>query len=201
MGRRNARRDNRRFLHGVVSPVVVGDRRKPWTCSSSTGSISRRVKPVREGPMARSSTCLGAVPVMMNPPMPTLSPLSTCIRVERLTGCAAGGGVGVGVGVRVGVGVGGGGVGVGVDGVDVGVGVGGVGVGVGGVGVGVGGGVIVGVGVSIGAGESVGVGDGVPVGVAVGVADGVGVGEGGVASETRNWMALAGAVGAAAPNL
>jgi hypothetical protein len=45
---------------------------------------------------------------MMNPPMPTLSPVWTSIRVERLRGCAPGVGVAVGVtvGVTVGVAVG-----------------------------------------------------------------------------------------------
>src|ERR1043166_1412843 len=96
--------------------------------------------------MARSMTRLGATPVTMNPPIPTRSPPSTCMRVEKLTGCAGGlspgvglaGGVTVGVGVPVGgvtdgVGVAGGGVGVGVVGgsVAVGVGVGLVGGGVG----------------------------------------------------------------------
>ena len=98
--------------------------------------------------MARTMRRLGATPVTMNPPMPTLSPPSTCMRVEKLTGCAGGltpgvgevGGVGVGVGVPVGgvtdgVGVAGGGVGVGVgvtggmDGDGVGVDGGGVGLG------------------------------------------------------------------------
>ena len=84
---------------------------------------------------------MGAVPEIMNPPMPTFSPVCTRIRVDRLTACAAGValGVGVGAGVRVGVGVGAGGVGVGETGVGVGVGGVGVGVSVGlGVGVGVG---------------------------------------------------------------
>ena len=42
----------------------------------------------------------------MNPPMPTLAPVSTRIRVDRLIACAAGLGVGVSVPVGVGEGVG-----------------------------------------------------------------------------------------------
>ena len=53
------------------------------------------------------STCFGLVPVTMNPPMPTLSPACTCIRVERLTAfdCGVGIGVSLGVGVAFGVAV------------------------------------------------------------------------------------------------
>jgi hypothetical protein len=49
------------------------------------------------------------VPVIMNPPIRTLSPVSTRKRVEifpRMLGVAVGVGVGVGVWVGVGVGVG-----------------------------------------------------------------------------------------------
>ena len=66
--------------------------------------------------MARKRTCLPlgpelvaegeAVPVMINPPMPALSPLRTSMRVERLMVCAAGAGVDVAVGVVVGEGIG-----------------------------------------------------------------------------------------------
>ena len=98
--------------------------------------------------MARMMTRLGTTPETMNPPMPTRSPPSTCMRVEKLTACAGGLIPGVGLGV-----VGGVGVGVPVGGVTVGVGVatGGVGVGVvnGGVGVGVVGGMD-GLGVGLG---------------------------------------------------
>jgi hypothetical protein len=45
------------------------------------------------------TTCFGAFPVMMKPPIPASSPRSTRIRLERLTVCEAGVGVGVGVGV------------------------------------------------------------------------------------------------------
>src|SRR5204862_5694874 len=50
-----------------------------------------RPKELSEGPRARTRTRLGAVPVMMNPSMPTLSPVRTCMRVERFTVCDAGG--------------------------------------------------------------------------------------------------------------
>src|SRR5450755_2075536 len=103
-------------------------------CSARVGSASELATPV-EGPIARRSSSLGTLPVMMNPPMPALSvPVSTRSRVERLMACAGplpgvgvgvpGGGVGVpGVGDGVGVpGVGVPGLGV-ADGVGVGVGV------------------------------------------------------------------------------
>src|ERR1051326_7756053 len=43
---------------------------------------------VRDGPIPRIRTCFGVVPEMMNPPMPTLSPVWTRILVERLRACA-----------------------------------------------------------------------------------------------------------------
>ena len=45
-------------------------------CSSMIGSASGLAIPttLNDGPIARRSTCFGAVPVMINPPMPTLSP-------------------------------------------------------------------------------------------------------------------------------
>src|SRR5436190_13389034 len=153
----------------VVNPV--------GPCNSRTGSASTLGTPAcaSDGPMARRRRCLAAVPVMMKPPMPTLSPVWARKRVERLRDWAAG----VGTGVRVPAGVG--------EAVPAGVGViAGVGEGVtGGVGVvtGVGEGVPAGVGVVTGVGEGVpggvgvvtGVGDGVPggVGVVTGVGEGV----------------------------
>src|SRR5439155_2529991 len=87
-------------------------------CSSMTGSAKAGTPNcAREGPMARRRTCLAPDPVIMKPPMPTLSSVWTSIRVERLRGRA---GPGEGVGVELGVGVG---LGVG-DNVGVGVGVG-----------------------------------------------------------------------------
>ena len=58
-----------------LSFVIVA--KLPGPCSSSTGSASTLGTPkwVSEGPMARTSTCLGALPVMMKPPMPTLLPV------------------------------------------------------------------------------------------------------------------------------
>src|ERR1044072_6569234 len=124
-----------------LSSVIVTNGLGP--CNSSTGSASASgtPEPVREGPMARRSRCLGPVPVMINPPMPTLAPICTCARVEWFRACAAGVGlgvdVGVGIGVVVGLAVGVTGRGVGVS-VPVGVGVEeGEGVGVDAVGVGV----------------------------------------------------------------
>src|ERR1043166_3519403 len=146
-----------------LSSVTVTNGLGPWNSSTGSASASGTPKPVREGPMARRSTCLGPVPVMINPPMPTLAPVCTRIRVERLRACAAGDALGVDVGVGIGVVVG---LGVGVTG--------------GGVGVGVPGGVGVeeGEGVGVEEGEGVGV-DAVGVGVgvgAIGVEVGVDVG-------------------------
>src|SRR5213079_1197288 len=94
--------------------------------SSRIGSASTSLMPelTSDGPMPRTATSLGALPVMMNPPIITLSPISTRIRVEILSawdgegvGVSVGVGVGVDVGVEVAIGVA---VAVGV-GVDVGV--------------------------------------------------------------------------------
>ena len=47
----------------------------------------------KEGAMARTITFLGSFPVTINPPMSTLSPVCTSIRVEMLSNCEADGGV------------------------------------------------------------------------------------------------------------
>ena len=60
--------------------------------------------PTKDGPIPRTINLLGALPVMMNPPMMTLFPVSTLPRVERLSP-EGGGTVGVGVGVAVAVAV------------------------------------------------------------------------------------------------
>ena len=69
------------------------------SCNSRVGSAST---PARgsEGPIARTITFFGCVPVMIKPPIKTLSPVSTRRRVEILakvvaTGVADGEGVGV----------------------------------------------------------------------------------------------------------
>src|SRR5205823_5123494 len=132
--------------------------------SSRVGLARTSVMPkaVSDGPIPRTATFLGAFPVIINPAISTLSPVSTRSRVEMFS-ANAGEGVGVGVSVGVGAGVVTGGVGVGVAGVRDGVGVGVAGV-TEGVGVGVG--VPDGVGVAVGV--KVGLGDGVEVGVGVG---------------------------------
>ena len=105
-----------------------------------------------DGPIARTMTLFGCVPVMMKPPIRTLLPVSTRKRVEIFPKVL--GAVGVDVAVAVGVGVTGVGLGV-AAGVPVAVAVAvAVAVGVP-VGLGVGGGVTVPVGV----GEGVGVAD------------------------------------------
>src|SRR5436190_24301334 len=123
----------------------------PGPCSSITGSANALATPtwVSEGPMARRSKCLGALPVMMRPPMPTLAPVRTFMRVERFWACA-----GVADGVTVGAG----------DGVTPGVGVGGATVAV-----------AVAVAVAVGVAEGVALGAMVAVAVAVGVAVAVAV--------------------------
>ena len=70
-------------------------------CSSIVGSASGFGTPKfpNDGPIPRTSTCLGALPVTMNPPIPTWSPVRINIRVDRLSACAAAGALGVGVGV------------------------------------------------------------------------------------------------------
>src|SRR5215210_1647185 len=122
-------------------------------CSSITGSASTSVSPlwIKEGPIPRTITCLEALPVMMKPPMPTLSPTDTRMRVERLTACVINPGVAVGVAVGIAVGVG-----VGPPGVAVAVAMG----------------VAVAVAVALGVGPG---GVGVAVAVAIGVAVGVGL--------------------------
>ncbi len=54
------------------------------SCNSSVGSASAPATPCADsdGPSARTSTCLLPVPCTMKPAMPTLSPVSTCRRVE-----------------------------------------------------------------------------------------------------------------------
>src|SRR3981081_345651 len=75
----------------------------PWI--SRTGSVSNaaggKPNPVNDGPSARTTTRLGTFPVIMKPPIPALSPVSTRMRVDRLTVCDAGVAVGVAVGVDV----------------------------------------------------------------------------------------------------
>src|ERR1700675_2373241 len=81
-----------------VCPLLA--QRGSETCQSSLRAIAvapeKRVtvglastpgtpKVAREGPMARTRTVFGVVPPMMKPPMRTLSPVWTRLRVERLT--------------------------------------------------------------------------------------------------------------------
>src|SRR2546423_4791999 len=72
--------------------------------SSRTGSRSRSLSPAcaREGPMPRRNSFLGVLPVMIKPPIMTLSPVPTRRRVEMFKAWA---GVDVAVGVAVGVAV------------------------------------------------------------------------------------------------
>src|ERR1044072_5589038 len=86
--------------------VIVA--KAPGPCNSMTGSASTPVTPtwINDGPIARSNTCFGALPVMMNPPMPTLLPVCTRIRVERLIACVGGVAVGLGLALAVADGLG-----------------------------------------------------------------------------------------------
>src|SRR3954451_9495472 len=81
-------------------------------CNSRVG-FARLSASGKDVPIARTMTFFGCVPVMMNPPMRTLSPVSTRRRVEMLAsvvmGAALGVGVGGGVAEGTGVGVGAGG--------------------------------------------------------------------------------------------
>src|ERR1051325_440852 len=79
------------------------------SCNSKTGSASTPEKKAEsDGPIARTITFFGCVPVIMNPPMRTLLPVSTRRRVEMLPKTLPGAGVplGVGDGVTEGVVVG-----------------------------------------------------------------------------------------------
>src|SRR4051812_47452865 len=51
--------------------------------------------------MPRMTRCLAVFPATMKPPIPTLSPVSTRMRVDRLIACAPGVAVGVAVAVAV----------------------------------------------------------------------------------------------------
>src|ERR1043166_1596684 len=83
-------------------------------CSSRMGS-ARAPGTDTDGPIARTMTLLGCVPVTMNPPIKALSPVSTFRRVEMFPKIVGGVTPGVAVGDGDAVGVGdGGGVGVGV---------------------------------------------------------------------------------------
>src|SRR2546423_358815 len=83
-------------------------RNEPGPCNSSVGSASNVAAGnpnfVKDGPIPRMSTCFGMLPVMINPPIPELSPVSVRMRVERLTAWVGGVGVAVGVAVAVAVG-------------------------------------------------------------------------------------------------
>ena len=67
-------------LEAIIAPVESNN--------SSIGSASGLVTPPpeREGPIARSTTCLLSLPVMIMPPIKTLSPVPTFARVEMFCG-------------------------------------------------------------------------------------------------------------------
>src|SRR5437764_5134421 len=89
-----------------LSFCVISDPFGP--CSSSTGSLRTEAAGTpaltRDGPTPRKTTGFDAFPVMINPPIMTLSPTSTRRRVEMFNACA-GVVVGVAVGLAVGVAV------------------------------------------------------------------------------------------------
>src|ERR1700750_3445273 len=68
---------------------------------SRTGSCKTATSPAcrREGPRARIARFFGAVPVMMNPAIITLSPVCTRMRVEMFNGRVLVPGFGVGEGL------------------------------------------------------------------------------------------------------
>src|ERR1044071_2082576 len=90
------------LLFGTVMNV-------PEPCNSRVGSAnsSEAGNPnfVKDGPIARMITLLGTLPVMIRPPIPALSPVSTRIREDRLSACAPEVGVEVGVALAGGVAV------------------------------------------------------------------------------------------------
>src|SRR5436190_14894397 len=88
-----------------LSLVTVVKPLGPW--SSSSGSANGLGTPTmdKEGPIPRRRTCLGSLPVIMNPPIPTLASVKTRRRVDTLSACT-GPGVGVGVSATVAVAVG-----------------------------------------------------------------------------------------------
>src|SRR6266702_3148826 len=77
------------------------------SCSSRVGSCNGSGTPywLSSGPMARMITLFVPVPWTINPPIITLSPVCTKLRVLMLPSVVGGVGVGVGVAVAVGVGV------------------------------------------------------------------------------------------------
>ena len=89
-----ARREAGRADLGLLVrfPVVVARQRRARTesCNSSTGSCNAFGTPtaVSEGPIARTSTVRFCDPPTMNPPIITLSPVSTKPRVAMLPGFA-----------------------------------------------------------------------------------------------------------------
>src|SRR5436190_4574045 len=72
-----------------LSLVIVTNPGGP--CNSRTGSARGLGTPelANEGPRPRRYNRLGWLPVMIKPPILTLSPVCTSILVERLSGCAA----------------------------------------------------------------------------------------------------------------
>src|SRR5207248_11141179 len=66
--------------------------------------LSSMLKRPNDGPSARISTFFGSVPVIMKPPMPTLSPVWTNNLVERFAKFDVGAGRGVGISVETGTG-------------------------------------------------------------------------------------------------
>src|ERR1043166_2700382 len=122
--------DSKSLLGGIVVAIISAswslrqsslDRMSaPEESRNSSVGLAREPGKGSDGPMARTITLLGCVPVTMNPPIRALSPVSTRNRVEifpNVLGVTVG--VELGVGVGVGVGVAGGGVGVGGGGVGV----------------------------------------------------------------------------------
>src|SRR5256885_1485440 len=94
-------------LFGLSTQLSLVSNSPPfWSCSSIVGSCIVPAKNCgNDGPIACTMTFFGCVPVIMKPPIRTLSPVSTRSRVEMLARVVEGA-IGVAVGLAVGVAVG-----------------------------------------------------------------------------------------------
>src|SRR4051812_2002810 len=92
-------------LSGLSTQLSFASIRPLGPCNSSVGLASLSANG-REVPIPRTITFFGSVPVIIKPPIRTLSPVSTRKRVEMLARVVTGIAVGVAVGVALGVAIG-----------------------------------------------------------------------------------------------